>query len=649
MLVVVITAAAWMTAPAGPAAAAPRIERVCPAARPRHAACTALRLVPVAATAAGVQADATPLGFGPADLQSAYGLSAGLGAGQTVAIVDAYDAPNAESDLAVYRAQFGLPACTTANGCFRKVNENGQTVPLPVFNSGWASEINLDLDMVSATCPSCHILLVEANSNFFPDLGTAVNQAASLGAVAISNSYGGSESAGETSVDALYYDHPGIAVTVSAGDSGYGVEYPAASPHVIAVGGTSLVRDGSSRGWSESVWGSGVAHAKGTGSGCSAFEPKPAFQTDTGCSRRTVADVSAVADPNTGVAVYDQGLWNIYGGTSVASPIVAAIFANATPPAPGAYPAQYLYADPGGLNDVTSGLNGVCSVSYLCHGGVGYDGPTGLGTPNGLTAFGPVDIDHLVLSPASASAAPGAGVTYSAEEFDAHGNDLGDVTATSTFTIAPDGSCSGSTCSGSAVGPHTVTATLGLATGTASLQVAAGALEITTTSLPNATAGQLYDVTIQADGGVMPYHWSVVRGALPAGLGLNVATGEIAGTPSPGLSKFTIQLADSAQPSAHTVKARLTIQVVPAAITISPSILPGATINHKYSLSFSASGGSARYAFAVVAGSLPPGLTLSARGKLSGIPTQSGTYVFTVQATDKFGYVGTIQESLTVT
>lgn len=160
---------------------------------------------------------------------------------------------------------------------------------------------------------------------------------------------------------------------------------------------------------------------------------------------------------------------------------------------------------------------------------------------------------------------------------------------------------------------------------------------------------QPYDATIQAEGGVAPYAWSVSKGALPAGLGLNAITGEIAGTPSsPGLGKFTIKLVDSAPPSGHSVKAKLTIQVAPAAITISPSTLPGATINHKYKRSFSAAGGSSPYTFAVIAGSLPPGLTVTAGGKLSGKPTQSGIYLFTLQATDKFGYVGTIPESLTV-
>ncbi len=333
----------------------------------------------------------TPSGYGPADLQSAYNLPSAYsqppspaGTGQTVAIVDAYDDPNAESDLGVYRSQYGLPACTTANGCFSKVNQSGGT-KAPRANGGWAQEISLDLDMVSAICPNCHILLVEASSASLTNLGTAVNRAA-LRATEISNSYGGSESSSDTSYDTSYYNHPGIAVTVSSGDNGYGVQYPAASQYVTAVGGTTLNRDSSTRGWSETVW-------SGAGSGCSAYDPKPSWQTDkAGCAKRTVADVSAVADPNTGVAVYDsyayQGVsgWLVFGGTSVASPIIASVYALAGNAASFNY-GSYPYSHTSSLFDVTSGSNGSCGGTYLCTGGTGYDGPTGNGTPNGTGGF----------------------------------------------------------------------------------------------------------------------------------------------------------------------------------------------------------------------------------------------------------------------
>jgi subtilase family serine protease len=323
-----------------------------------------------------------PNGYGPSDIRAAYALpSATAGAGKVFAIVDAYDAPTAEADLGTYRSTYGLSACTTANGCFRKVNQTGGTTP-PRANGGWAQEISLDLDMASATCPNCKILLVEANSNAFTDLAAAEDTAALLGASVISNSYGGSEFAQETtSTYNSHFNHPGIPITVSSGDNGYGVEFPAASQYVTAVGGTTLTKSGSA--YSERAW-------SGAGSGCSAYVAKPSWQTDSGCARRTVADVSAVADPNTGVAVYDSyryrgaAGWMVFGGTSASAPIIAGTFAlggGTSPSKP--------YANTGSLHDVTSGSNGSCSVAYLCTAGTGFDGPTGLGTPNGVAAFQP--------------------------------------------------------------------------------------------------------------------------------------------------------------------------------------------------------------------------------------------------------------------
>lgn len=359
-----------------------QFRHVCGQTAPGIAHCMAIQVVNTNANGI-VPFAASPSGLNPSDLQSAYKLpSSTAGSGKTVAIVDAYDDPNAESDLAVYRSQFGLPPCTTANGCFRKVNQNGGT-SYPRANSGWAGEIALDLDMVSAICPNCKILLVEASSATMKNLGTAVNTAAKLGAVAISNSYGGGEYSGETTDEATYFNHPGIAITVSSGDSGYGVEFPAASRYVTAVGGTSLTRaSGTTRGWTETVW-------NGAGSGCSSYVTKPSWQTDTGCSHRTVADVSAVADPYTGVSVYNSykaSGWAVYGGTSVSSPIIAAVYAlagNTSSITYGSYP----YSHTSSLFDVTSGSNGSCSGSYLCTAKSGYDGPTGLGTPNGIGAF----------------------------------------------------------------------------------------------------------------------------------------------------------------------------------------------------------------------------------------------------------------------
>jgi hypothetical protein len=382
LLVGPVTAAQAAPSPTG---VAHRAVHSCPGPTSGHASCHALVLTDVSPDKGNKgkpkPPPSSPSGYGPADLQSAYGLASAHVSGRTVAIVDAYDDPTAEADLAVYRSQFGLAPCTTANGCFRKINQNGGT-SYPRSNGGWAQEISLDLDMVSATCPDCHILLVEANSASFSDLAAAVNQAAKQpGVVAISNSYGGSDQP-----QLAAYDHPGIAITASTGDAGYGVESPASFPSVIAVGGTSLTKS-KNGGWSETAW-------SGAGSGCSTLNAKPSWQTSvTQCSSRANADVSAVADPYTGVAVYDstryQGLsgWLVFGGTSASSPIIASVYALAGNTGAYDYPASYTWEHASSLHDVTGGSNGSCSPSLWCHAVTGWDGPTGLGTPNGLGAF----------------------------------------------------------------------------------------------------------------------------------------------------------------------------------------------------------------------------------------------------------------------
>jgi subtilase family serine protease len=410
-LAIVAVAAVQFGAAPGPALAASAkpatVESVCPAATPGTAQCLAIRRTDVVSAAAGaLSPQSTPSGFGAGDLESAYSLTSSAasdGGGMTVAIVDAFDLPTAESDLAAYRSQFGLSACTTANGCFRKVDQNGGT-SYPAANSDWGQEIALDIDMVSAICPNCHILLVEAKTPNYIDLGLAVNRAVAMGADAVSNSYIGSEWPEQTMYD-TYYDHPGVVITAASGDCGYdcvglygsllneyqSAAYPASAPGVISVGGTSLVKDSSSRGWSESAWGNSKG---GTGSGCSTVEPKPAWQTTTACGAyRAETDVSAVADPLTGVSVVYNGVWDVYGGTSAATPIIAATFALAGPLSPTEQPAKVLYDNAADLNDVVGGDNDVtyhtCTQDVLCKGVAGYDGPTGLGTPNGIRAFSP--------------------------------------------------------------------------------------------------------------------------------------------------------------------------------------------------------------------------------------------------------------------
>jgi subtilase family serine protease len=319
-----------------------------------------------------------PTGYGPPDLRSAYALPAQAATGMTVAIVDAYDDPSAEADLSVYRARFGLPACH--RGCFRKVDQRGGR-SLPVPDPGWAEEISLDLDMVSAVCPACRILLVEADSAAQVNLGAAVDTAVRLGADAVSNSYGGPDASDHGY--GRYYHHPGVALTASTGDSGYGVAYPASSKWVTAVGGTTLTRSTRSRrGWAERAW-------TGSGSGCSPLNT--AGWQSVGCDGRAVADVAAVADPATGVAVYDSypfdgaSGWLTFGGTSAAAPIVAGVFAlagNTSAVRDGSYVWTH---HRGGFNDVRSGSNGSCD--RWCTANSGWDGPTGWGTPKGLSAF----------------------------------------------------------------------------------------------------------------------------------------------------------------------------------------------------------------------------------------------------------------------
>jgi subtilase family serine protease len=326
----------------------------------------------------------TPTGYGPVQLRTGYSLTATGSSTTTIGIVDAYDDPNIESDLGMYSTQFGLPSCTTANGCFKKVNQTGGST-YPRKDAGWSLEIALDVEIVHAICPNCKILLVEASSNSFANLIAAEDYAIAHATI-VSNSWGGSEFSSETtsSYDG-HFNHIGHPITFSSGDSGFGVEYPAASQYVTAVGGTTLMLNSNNTYKSETVW-------SGAGSGCSAYEPKPTWQADIGCVRRTVADVAADADPSTGAAIYDsvryQGRsgWFQVGGTSLSSPLTAAVYGlagNTASTTDGSYP----YGHTSSLHDVSSGSNGNCGGSYLCTGKAGYDGPTGNGTPNGTTAF----------------------------------------------------------------------------------------------------------------------------------------------------------------------------------------------------------------------------------------------------------------------
>ncbi|HEX6493527.1 MAG TPA: DUF4214 domain-containing protein [Candidatus Dormibacteraeota bacterium] len=362
---------------------------ICPAPRPGHATCMARvltragrRVRPAVQPAFGPSG-----GLGPSEIASAYGLPTTLPAGPapTVAIVDAFHyttitgSGNSDDDLAVYRSYYGLAPCTVANGCFRKVDQWGGTnyPGVTALSMGWDGEGDLDIDAVSAVCAGCHILFVESQSDSTDDLMTAVATAVAQGASEVSLSWGGPEDRGQRSYDATF-NHPGVAITAATGDDGYaaGASYPATSPYVTAVGGTTLTQ-GNGGGWTESAW-------SGGGSGCSAYEPKPSWQHDALCTTRTTADVAAVADPWTGLDVYNEGGWQPIGGTSLATPLVAGMYAlgGGEGAATGAQP---FYAAPS-VHDITSGSNGSCARAALCNAGAGFDGPTGLGTPAGPPA-----------------------------------------------------------------------------------------------------------------------------------------------------------------------------------------------------------------------------------------------------------------------
>jgi subtilase family serine protease len=350
-------------------------KRVCAHAATGYVACDArvrtdANLKPLATTG--------PTGYSPAQLKSAYGLT-GLNGTTTVAIVDAYAHPTAAADLKVYRDLFGLgPANLT------QYNQTGGGIGSVSGNTGWGQEEMLDLEMVSAICPGCPIIYVGANSPSFADLAAAVRTAAAKGAKVISNSYGGNEFSSETSLTASY-NIAGVTITASTGDSGYGAQAPAAFSSVVAVGGTHLVLSGSTRS-SETVW-------SGAGSGCSAYIGKPGWQSDPACAKRTIGDVAAVADPATGVSVYDSygstggNNWYVFGGTSVAAPLIGGVYGLSGYGSNTA--AASLYTNHSSLFDVTSGSNGRCTRgkntagAYLCTGVAGYDGPTGNGTPKG--------------------------------------------------------------------------------------------------------------------------------------------------------------------------------------------------------------------------------------------------------------------------
>jgi PKD repeat protein len=475
-----------------------KVSRACPPPKPGSATCFALVRVPVSSTAAG-EVGVRPYavndgasksgpagGLTPAQLASAYGYepTAG-GSGQTVAIVDAYDDPNIESDLAKFDTEYGIAACTTANNCFEKVGQTGEASSLPAPDeSGWSVEISLDVEAVHSVCQTCKILLVEADNSEFTNLAAAVNEAVSLGATEVSNSYGGPEARFSGVEEA--FNHRGVVIAAATGDDGYDdwtylndgyvppakPNIPASLPSVVAVGGTTLKLSESGKRASEKVWnGNGPLDERyfegfsegATGGGCSTIFTAQPWQQDvsafaaTGCgNRRLAADVSAVADPLTGFDIYDsyncgeaceefkRGKdWLTIGGTSLSTPLISGLYALAGGSDGVSYPSLTLYGhlgDASSLYDVTDGGNGFCDAApesecghpdafgalvngyaldvdceytTSCNAAPGFDGPSGVGTPNSLSLFKPLLPTAAITPPGSPEA--GLAASFSAE------------------------------------------------------------------------------------------------------------------------------------------------------------------------------------------------------------------------------------------
>jgi hypothetical protein len=548
------------------------VENVCPAARPGYVTCAAQtvvlrsnhqlvrphlhasRALTQVTPAGGAAAPATGAGTAapspetPAWLQQAYDLSylsQTNGSGTTVGIVDDGDDPTSESDLATFRARYGLPPCTTANGCYEKVNETGQQGNYPpVVSTDWESESALDVDAVSALCPHCHILLVEAGNNNTNDMDAALQEAVSLGATIVSNSW----SATSTAPLSGTYTFPGVSVIASTGDHGYagpGVDaYPAAYPGVTAAGGTNLAPTTTSapsaRGFTDASWALDSSNWGAT-SGCDTQEPKPAWQADTGCTGRAYADLSADADPATGLAVYStaNGGWILAGGTSLASPLIAAYEAvtgvNASTP-------QWAYTDSSLLNDPSTSVNGTTpggnngncasNILYICNAGVGYDGPTGIGSISGDVVQG----------------GPGIGGPSQGAGSNTYTRSVSASTATLTGGVYPNGVDTtyhweyGATAS---YGQQTTSTDIG--SGQAATQV--------TDTITGLTAGTTYHyrlVATNADGTTYGYDYTLTTASAGSVAPVNTTLPTVSGTATQGQTLSTSTGAWTPNPTGYT-------------------------------------------------------------------------------------------------
>jgi hypothetical protein len=624
----------------------------------------------------GVQpATAAPGGYGPSDLRSAYNLASAAntgGKGATVSVIGAYGDPTAAADLSIYRKQFGLPACTTANGCLREINENGQASPLPTDqNEGasWAETASMDMDTVSAICPNCHILLVEAESASPLDMGPAVDTAVGLGAKYVL--VGWDNDSFNAAADAEYFNHPGVAIVAPAGDSGFiqepfdvpGLDYPATSPYVTAVGGTTLTKSSNARGWTETVWGPPTTDPPlgATTSQCDTSFGKPSWQTDTGCAGRTTNDVAADADPKTGVAFYDTADgddgWAIGGGTTVAASIVSAVYALAGTPASRTYPASYPYEHTTDLNPVTSGSDapgGSCAPdpAYLCTAGPGYNGPAGWGTPDGTAAFkAPAANTVGMIAPlAHTDQLLPASVSIPIAAQDSAGLPL-TYTATGLppgVSIDPATGVISGTISGYSDGTVSITATdTSGASATASFHWLAenevsGGVPQTQQTQPDT------QVSLQIHGGDNDKSATLAYAAtgLPPGLSINSDTGLISGTTSSAIGSYDVMI--TITDSTGSFSAFSFIWHVWNTITLTvPAQEEQITAGDRIAITVPATDSAPGQTVSFTAQGLPSGLSIGpSTGVISGVPVAAGPFDVTVTATDSTGSAGSASFSI---
>jgi Putative Ig domain len=658
---------------------------------PGKARCLAIRNTAAHPIALTVRPGAIPSGNGysPSDLQSAYNLTAASnadGTGRTVAVVDAYDDPTAASDLAAYRSAAGLPALTS--GQFTVYNQDGQTTSLPstppaTATTDWNLEESLDVDMVSAICPHCNIDLVEAETDNAQDLLTAELTAATTpGVKYISDSWGGLESSfgasNETTLDSEVFSAPGVVYVAAAGDAGYagGVIYPAVSPNVVSVGGTTLEPASNSRGWTESVWDTlnNPAAPGATESGCSAFEAQPSWQTSVSiippaCPNRVDNDVAAAADPTKGAAVFDtsDGGWVEAGGTSEAAPIIASVFALAGNGGNGGNKAaDSIYTHTADLNEVTASNNGTCTPSLLCTatGAANtYNGPTGWGTPNGITAFqsnSVVSNTVSVTGPGSQTGTVGTAVSLKISATDSDSSQTLTYSAVGLpagLQISSSGLISGTP---TAAGASQVTVTATDSTGasgstsfTWTISPAAGnTVTVTNPGSQTGTVGTAASLQISATDSASGQTLTYSASGLPAGLSINASTGLISGTPTTaGTSQATVTATDTTSASGSQT---FTWTISPAGgsggntITVSNPGSLADPVGTAVSVQISATDSDSSQTLTYSATGLPAGLSISSAGLITGTVTTAGTSQVTVTATDATSASGTASFTWTV-